>query len=171
MGEERAAWLLAGPLELVLYLGADEEANYGFDVEDAEMARLFFRFKAANRPIWIHLTGFTVDELDAFQNFINVACDIARPSCEVLDKEATRRYEEDADDSFARIYRTAPELFVREGKVQQHGQSIQGRFDGAIADPITRRRLSQSGDAGSGLPDPQQADLGGSDHGEEASGA
>lgn len=64
------------------------------------------------QTIKLKLTGMSTDELDAVRKVLNIAIDEAQAATREMDRIARLAWE-NGDDSYSRLYRQVPEVFVR----------------------------------------------------------
>lgn len=110
ISENRAAWCKTVIGQFVLMLDPPENADQvGTDI------RLHIP-RPGMRDVTLNLTAMTVEELDAFEQFITLILQTARPVCEERDKVAQDALDQ-GDDSHGRVYRQAPQFIVRSGAI------------------------------------------------------
>jgi len=135
MNAARRAWLRLDRLLVVVYrfpgsfLGELPEGARQVDeyapLIDEYGDEVTLTFVQGRQRFSVNLTNFTAQELLAFENFITATIARARPVTIARDRIVQEVYDEQGDDSFTRLYRTVPELYVRKGEVGQYSTGVQ----------------------------------------------
>lgn len=112
--------------QLILFEGHEVREHMVKEPNGADPFDLVARSLTAYRsapPLRISLTGMTVAELEKFREFINRAIEKALPIAEELDLMAKEAFK-NGDDSFTRLYRTIPEIFIRKPKAKLDSEGL-----------------------------------------------
>lgn len=75
---------------------------------------IWLKVGARHKPVYIHLTGFTFEELEAFEKVVKHAIEDAKVIVEDLDKQALEVLVSGAKDVPLRALSSAPPYFERE---------------------------------------------------------
>lgn len=128
MSANRLAWLRTVIGTFVLMKGYDDDSHLqeGQEtkeaiVEQGDTYRLLLPRPTGGRPVTYNLTALTHEEFLALKTFFMKVFDLVEPVVVLRDRNAEDAYSK-GDDSFARIYRQAPQLVIREGA---HGEDVQ----------------------------------------------
>jgi hypothetical protein len=102
LSKQTRAWTKAGSVTAEAVVGMDEESpqaappsEYDYGVKPIWLK--ITTGKSANKPLWVHLTGMTVEELDAFKHVVDLAFADARKVNELLDESAFKVLQESDD--------------------------------------------------------------------------
>jgi len=159
MSDARRMWMDLYASRIMLYRS---ESSFFDDIpEDDEERRLQYQevmtnaygdemnlmfLGNRNNRHTLRLTGYTEPELDALQDFLNTVIEAARPVVQRRDKIAKELFDEYGIDSFPRLYRGIPKVFVRPGEEPLYSESLRRRpfgileVDGRIRiEPLTTR--------------------------------
>lgn len=93
---------------------------------------VFLNFERDRARFSILLTEMTETELDAFQDFIALVTEAARPIVRAKDQIVKELFDEYGDDSFPRVYRGVPKLHVRQGEEPLYSESLRRRPFGIL---------------------------------------
>jgi hypothetical protein len=129
MSENRRAWIktAVGMMVLMEYRNGEDEDESTNETEPT--IRLYLP-QPGRKAVSYDLTALTEPELDAMEKFFALLFKKARPVVQQRDKVANDALER-GDDSFARVYRDAPQFIVREGQVSSDGQGVYDRPEDA----------------------------------------
>jgi hypothetical protein len=87
----------------------------------------FVKNNASNRNFIISLSRMTVEELDLFEEIVNIAINLARPLSHHLDQWVEENKEELSADFESRLYRPLPTVVYGKGALAAYDQEL---FDG-----------------------------------------
>lgn len=139
--EDRAAWVETNYQNFVLYVGADEEDNGRKPNDDRggvnyyrglPPINLSIRQAGKRYPVKISLTSMTEAELRALKDFLNIAIDKAISVSTELDKRAQVSFDEEGDILYTRLYRTVPQVYVRERSLDEYVEGLPLGSDGVV---------------------------------------
>jgi len=159
LSKNRWAWCRVFFGQFVIW--ADYYTDHPDEVKDIKIV-----YPIPNRaPVTWNLTACTEDELDAIEELLMTAINLARPICKERDQEAKDAFEQ-GDDTFSRIYRTAPQLVYREGPFREHGEGVQhGPEDAAEVPRVHGDSGDDLRDLCSDVAEQDQADVSSQDNG------
>lgn len=126
----------------------DDDGNRLADTQIGANVRIELNPASARSGMAFDLTSMSVEELDAFEKIMSLAIDLAKPV--VKERDARAREEDPSTSRNARLYRSLPEVVVREGAFAPHGEGV---HDGPSDVP--------SGDAGADGVDGRDRGTGG----------
>lgn len=118
--------LLPNQLALMTRLeGVEVRAYYHQAKEEEEVGENINLglYLAEHRNVVISLTRFTEEELNAFQQVINSACDRARKTVVERDRIAGEAFQS-GDNTYVRSYRRVPVVIDRTGAFPEHSESL-----------------------------------------------
>lgn len=126
--DARTAWATTYNIEAVVY---EYEPDTGdLDVTAEELGQdivLLIRPIRKGREVVMDLSSLTYEELTALKQAFDFAFDKATPVTQRRDELARRAFEEEGDDSYARLYRQVSPFTVRPRAQQEHDQGVQDR--------------------------------------------
>ena len=142
---DRVAWTFLPPGTFVLYSNPSEtpDTQPGNDVT--------MHVPSKGRLLAIRLADMTEEELLVLKKFFDLAFELALPVAKDRDRVA-KEMSDAGDDTFVRLYRAVPELFVRQRTERQHDQSVSSGLAG-----VPQGRGHSDLPVGSGKPSPPMA--------------
>jgi hypothetical protein len=128
-GPGRRAWITFPETEAVYYQSGDTD----MEIDSLPPDKLLFMHRGRIGST-LYLSRMTYDEVCKLQEFINMVLDSVKDRCKRLDAKAQEAFD-DGDDSFSRIYRPVPEIYVRKQPTGEHGEGVHdGHDDDALGD-------------------------------------
>jgi hypothetical protein len=123
LAEDRRAWLKTFIGQFILRIqpkDEDDKESYGDSV-------ILVIPRPSGRPVFLNLTNLTSQELSLMKQFFDTVFDLAEPLCAERDRIAQNAFD-NGDDSHIRLYRSVPDLIVREGTIGKHGEVLRDRL-------------------------------------------
>lgn len=155
LADGRKAWVQLPRFEAIVYQQpatlAEEDDPIEFPEAGLDLVRLVLFRNNRRAKFLLNLTSYTAAELDALRKIIEVAFDAAKPICEELDRRAKQAWEE-GNDTHARIYRSVPEVVIRQRNESQHHPRLPSRPEGVVAVDAEPSRTSVGGSS-EGIPE------------------
>lgn len=131
MSPDRESWVDIGRFQVLLFDAPvsapsdpdPEDITHGGDLPQYKIS---IRFPGRRSATSLNLNALTVPELNALEEFFIRAFKLARPVCEQLDERAKTAFEE-GDETYVRLYRPVPRLYVRKRSEREQREGIPER--------------------------------------------
>lgn len=161
--EARSAWTRIDTTDVVIYEHDGEGLTYQ-DGSTLHEVVLSIRTGGRQKPMSVNLSGMTREELEVLREIFDYAITKARPTCDALDAIAQEAFDAYGDDTYVRLYRPVPQLFVRQRPQSQHDPRLSRRSERA-GDVDDEPGTGQSGDDDGELPERPSDDMVTEDYG------